>query len=131
MLHLTIFLVLFIFFSMIFYSNLIYLIFLFFKTIRTLEVSTDFNNECLVKLETDNGVETCFNQNCSDFKDPWRVIYTYFQEEPCYFHYLKLAFSSYDHLIVFSELQSPNDRTLDSFFVDENSKPRTLEVRRN
>jgi len=77
------------------------------------------NNECSVRIKTDNDLQTCFNQRCSDFKDPWRVINTYLDDRSFYIHYFKLAFSNYDQLLVFIELQESNDYLLENFLTGQ------------
>src|SRR5437868_3787630 len=114
---------------MIFYSSLFYLIIFVNKIFGLLQIRDYVKNECSVKLETENGVETCFNQQCSDYKDPWRIINTHIQDKSCYLHYLKLSFSTYDQLLVFIELQTENNNSLDQFFDDQDTKLCMLEVR--
>jgi len=114
---------------MIFYSILFNLIIFIHKSFGILEVHSYVKNECSVRLETENGVETCFNQKCSDYKDPMRVINTHIQDRPCYLHYLKLSFSNYDQLLVFIELQTANNNSLEYFFNDEDLNLCMLEVR--
>lgn len=104
---------------MIFYSILFYLIIYFNKIFGILEIDFNIKNECSVRLETEHGIETCFNQKCSDYKDPWRIINTHIQDEPCYLHYLKLSFTNYDQFLVFIELQTANNNSLGNFFDDE------------
>ncbi|CAF4018822.1 unnamed protein product [Rotaria sordida] len=114
---------------MIFYSSLFYLIYLLInKTNGLLENDNDLKKECFVKIETDNGFETCFNHECYRYKDPWRIVQTYLYDQPCYLHYLKLAFSNYDQLLVFIELQTSNNNALETFFVDHDSKPCLIEL---
>jgi hypothetical protein len=112
---------------MIFYSILFYLIIN--ESFGILEIHSYVKNECSVKLETDNGVQTCFNQKCSDYKDPWRILYTHNQDRPCYLHYLKLSFTTYDQLLIFIELQTANNRSLGEFFDDQEPELCMLEVR--
>ncbi len=114
---------------MIFYSNLFYLILFISQSFGVLDIRYHVKNECSVRLETENGVETCFNQQCSDYKDPWRVINTHIQDRPCYLHYLKLAFSTYDQLLIFIELQTVNNHSLGEFFDNQDSRLCMLEVR--
>ncbi|CAF1183090.1 unnamed protein product [Rotaria sp. Silwood1] len=116
--------------TMIFYSSLFYLIYLFInKTNGFPQTTNDINKECLVKLETDYGFEACFNHQCHRYKNPWRILQTYLDDQPCYLHYLKLAFSNYDQFIVFIELQTSNNNTLETFYVDHDGKRCYIEVR--
>jgi hypothetical protein len=116
-------------FDMIFYSILFYLIINYNKIFGILQVHSYVKNECSVRLETDKGVETCLNQQCSDYKDPLRILNIHIQDQPCYLHYLRLAFSSYDQLLVFIEYQTENNKSLDQFFNDQDSNICMLEVR--
>jgi hypothetical protein len=116
---------------MIFDSNLFYLFILtnifLDNSLGHLQMNFDANNECSVTIETDNGLQTCFNQKCSDFKDPWRIVNTHLDDKPCYVHYLKLAFSNYDQFIVFTELQQTDNYSIEKFFAQD-SKLCMLEV---
>lgn len=113
---------------MIFYSILFYFIYDLSKINGLLNLEYYKINECTVKIETDNGIKTCFNHECSIYKDPWRVIQTYFEDRPCYLHYLKLSFSNYDQFIVFVELQITNNNSLENFFSDSDKKHCFIEV---
>jgi hypothetical protein len=113
---------------MIFYSSLFYLIIYVNKIFGILEIRDYVKNECSVRLETENGVETCLNQQCSDYKDPWRILNTHIQDQPCYLHYLRLSFSNYDQLLVFIELQTADNKSLDHFFNDQDTQLCMLEV---
>jgi hypothetical protein len=114
---------------MIFNSILIYLLLFVNQTLGILDILSNVNNECSVRLETDEGIQTCFNQQCSDYKNPWRILYIHNQDRPCYLHYLKLSFTTYDQLLVFVELQATNNRSLGQFFDDRQTELRVLEVR--
>ncbi len=116
------------FFTMIFYSILFYFLINLNQILGLLEIHSYVKNECSVRLETDNGIQTCLNQKCSDYKNPWRILYTHNQDRPCYLHYLKLSFTSYDQLLVFIELQTKNNRSLGEFFDDQQSEYCMLEV---
>ncbi|CAF1044917.1 unnamed protein product [Adineta steineri] len=116
---------------MIFYLTLFNLIFILNKTCGMLNIEFDVKNECSVRLETDHGIETCLNQQCSDFKDPWRVINSHIQDEPCYLHYLKLSFTTYDQLLVFIELQQSSNNRLENFFSNDETKHCMLEIQIN
>jgi len=110
--------------------NVFYLIFFLPKIFGILEIEFDIKNECSVRLETDNGIETCLNQKCSDYKDPWRVINSHIQDQPCYLHYLRLSFTTYDQLLVFIELQQSSNNPLENFFADDDTKHSMIDVRR-
>ncbi|CAF2111389.1 unnamed protein product [Rotaria magnacalcarata] len=115
--------------TIIFYSSLFYLIYFSNKTIGLSYTDYDGKIECSVRIETDNGFETCFNNECSNYKDPWRIVETYSDNQRCYLHYLKLSFSNYDQLIVFIELQTTNNNSLENFFApDHDSKRCFLEI---
>ena len=114
---------------MIFYSILIYFSLVINQIFGILDILSNVTNECSVRLETDEGVQTCFNQQCSDYKDPWRILNIHNQDEPCYLHYLKLSFTSYDQLLVFVELQATNNRSLGQYFDHRQTELRVLEVR--
>ncbi len=113
---------------MIFYSILFYFLINPNQILGILEIHSYVKNECSVRLETDDGIQTCLNQKCSDYKNPWRILYTHNQDRPCYLHYLKLSFTSYDQLLVFIELQTKNNRSLGEFFDDGQSEYCMLEV---
>ncbi|UJR16574.1 hypothetical protein I4U23_003475 [Adineta vaga] len=97
-------------------------------------ITSGLNNpisECSVRLETDKGVEICLNHKCSDFKDPWRVINSHIQDQPCYLNYLRLSFTTYDQLLIFIEIQHASDNSLDSFFATDETKHTLLEIEIN
>ena len=85
-------------------------------------------NECSIRLQTDQGIETCQNQQCLHIKDPWRVIGSHIQDQPCYVHYLQLSFTNYDLFLVFVELQYASETSLDSIFSNNSTVHNLLEV---
>ncbi|CAF0907253.1 unnamed protein product [Adineta ricciae] len=93
-------------------------------------IRTEFGreNECSIRLQTDQGIETCQNQQCLHIKDPWRVIGSHIQDQPCYVHYLQLSFTNYDLFLVFIELQYASNTSLDSFFSDNSTVHNLLEI---
>ena len=113
---------------MIFYYILFYLIILEKTIFGMFDMDFSVQNECSIRLETDHGIETCLNHQCYYYKDPWRVLSSHYQDEPCYIHYLKLSFSNYDQFLIFSEMQHSYNLSLNDFFAANDMNLNVLDI---
>ena len=93
-----------------------------------LEIRSNVKNQCFLDFETENGIRTCLNQDCSNFKDPLRIIESYNENGRCFIHYLKLSFTSYDLFLLFIEYQTKNNHSLGEFFSENDNEFSMLEV---
>lgn len=85
--------------------------------------------ECFVELDLENGRNRCWNNRCDQHRDPLRIRHSFYFDEPendeiCFFNYLKLSFSSYDHFLLFIENQRNFGFFLENFFSKPNENDR-------
>lgn len=94
----------------------------------TLDIHSNGQNQCFLEFETENGIRTCLNEDCSNLKDSLRIVQSYNENGPCLIRYLKIAFTSYDLFLLFIEYQTKNEHSLGEFFSKNDKELTMLEV---
>lgn len=108
------------------FSRLLFLFLIQFKSTNSfLENRSKVKNECVIRLETEDGFRNCFNTECSIWKDPLRIIESFNETGRCLIHYLHLAFSSYDSFVLFIEQQT---KSVGEFFSENLAEFSMFEV---
>jgi hypothetical protein len=85
-------------------------------------------SECLITIETQNGLEKCSYDQCYKHINPFIIIHNSSLVNQCQIDYLKSPFSDYEKLLEFVDNQSERNYFIEDLFSQKNSEITTFKV---